>query len=75
MNRKTLSKHIDSKKCLSKIDELNSLYKKKFNRNSGAELYYSQSGSDTKAIHEITIYYSEENKNDVVYFESLLKDA
>ena len=75
MHRKTLYNFKNSSECVSKIEELNNTYRKKFNKNSKVDLFYSRSGPDTKPIHAITAYYETEDKSDVAFFESLLNNV
>lgn len=72
VKRKTLATYPNSKKCIEKIDELNTSFKKMFNRNSKAELFYSNSGNEIKPIHQITAYYEDESVKEMEYFEILI---
>lgn len=73
LQRKTLINYDNSKLCYDKIEQLNQAYKKAFNRNSKAELFYSLSGSESKPSHAITVYFSEKDgAEDLSFFENLL---
>jgi hypothetical protein len=71
--RKEIATFKHSAACFSKIEELNYSYKKKFNKNSNVELFYSRAGSDDKPTYSIAAVYEKADENELAYFESLLK--
>lgn len=68
--KKILATYPHSQQCFSKIEQLNALYKKTFNKNSKTELFYSRSGSDVKPIYDLVIYFVKEDEEEVKFFEN-----
>lgn len=71
--KKSLLTSTNSAQIFKKIEELNSSYKKKFNKNSKVELFYSSMGSE-RAQYSVVAYYGPEDEKELEYFESLLKE-
>lgn len=63
-----------SQQCFSKIEELNALYKKMYNKNSKTELYFSRSGTDVRPIYDLVIYYSNEDQDELKFFENKINE-
>lgn len=75
MQRKTIYNSETAKDCIAKIDELNGIYKRKFNRNSKVDLFYAYSHNSTgQPLHEISAYYELIDKDEVTFFENLLNN-